>query len=340
LRRSIGWPRWPAGGLVLLYHRVTETVTDPQRLAVTPSRFADHLAVLVERGRPMPLEALVDCSQRGAAPPGAVAVTFDDGYADNLDRALPLLRQAGVPATIFIATGPLGNHQEFWWDRLEQLLLEPGRLPAQLHLPIGRRELRWDLGSSAIYTADDRARDAGWTVEDRDCPTARHRVYIDLCRGLRVLSSESREHTLEALANLGGAQPRVRDSHRPLNATDVAAWADTSQMTIGSHTDSHPSLAQLPADLQLREITAGRDALEALTGRAVETFAYPFGGPDDVSGATARLARRAGISLACTAQPGSVQPGVDPLRIPRIVVRDWSKAEFLRHWSSWTGLPA
>jgi peptidoglycan/xylan/chitin deacetylase (PgdA/CDA1 family) len=325
---------------VLLYHRITDPDTDPQRLAVTPSHFADHLAVLAERGRPMPLDDLVELAQRGAAPPGAVAVTFDDGYADNLHGAAPLLSKARVPATIFIATGPLSHHQEFWWDRLEQLLLEPGTLPAQLDLAIGQQTVRWPLGPSATYTAEDRVRHAAWTVDDRDCPTARHRVYVDLCQRLRVLPGESRDHTLDALASLGGAQPRVRDSHRPLSATEVTALADGRQVTIGSHTDSHPSLAHLPPDLQWREITAARQALQALTGQAVATFAYPFGGSADVSAATATLARRAGISIACTTEADSIRPGVDPLRIPRIVVRDWSRAEFLRHWSTWTGLPA
>jgi len=325
---------------VLRYHRIADPDTDPQRLAVTPSHFADHLAVLAERGRPMPLDDLVDLARRGAVPPGAVAVTFDDGYADNLHGAVPLLSKAGVPATVFIATGPLSRHQEFWWDRLEQLLLEPGTLPAQLDLAIDQQTVGWQLGQSATYTAQDRARHAGWTVEDRDCPTARHRVYVDLCHRLRMLPGESRDHILEALASLGGAQPRVRDSHRPLSAAEVTALADDAQVTIGSHTASHPSLAQLPPDLQWREITAARHALQALTGQAVSTFAYPFGGAADVSTTTATLARRAGISIACTTETDSVRPGVDPWRVPRVVVRDWSRTEFLRHWSSWTGLPA
>lgn len=325
---------------MLVYHRITDPATDPQRLAVSPLHFADHLAVLTERGQPMPLDDLVDQAQGGGVAPGTVAVTFDDGYADNLHGGAPLLKQARVPATVFISTGALATQQEFWWDRLEQLLLEPGHLPAQLHLPIGQQEVQWQLGPSAIYTAEERARHAAWTVEDRDCPTARHRAYLDLCQRLRVLPGESRDRTLDALASLGGAQPRVRDSHRPLSAAEVTALAEGPGMTIGSHTDSHPSLAQLPPETQLREITAGRQALQALTGRDVATFAYPFGGSADVSATTASLARRAGISIACTTEADSVRVGVDPWRVPRVVVRDWPRTEFLRHWSSWTGLPA
>jgi peptidoglycan/xylan/chitin deacetylase (PgdA/CDA1 family) len=340
LRRSLGWPLWPAGGVVLLYHRIADPATDPQRLAVSPSNFADHLAVLAERGRPLPLDELVDRARRGDVPPGAVAVTFDDGYADNLYGALPLLKQARVPATVFISTGVLRNHQEFWWDRLERLLLEPGLLPGDLRLPIGGQTMAWQLGQSAVYTEDDRERHAAWTVEERECPTGRHRAYVDLCRLLRRLPGEARDQALAALAALAGNAPGVRDGHRALVASEVATLADAQLITIGSHTESHSSLANLTSDMQLHEIAEARQQLQALTRTPVAALAYPFGGPDDVSDQTVSAARRAGVSIACTTEPGSMRPGVDPLRIPRIVVRDWSRAEFLEHWSSWTGLSA
>ena len=340
LRRSLGWPRWPAGGVVLLYHRIAEPAADPQRLAVSPSHFADHLAVLAERGRPLSLEDLVERSQRGDVPPGAVAVTFDDGYADNLHCALPLLKQARVPATVFMATSVLRNHQEFWWDRLERLLLEPGILPDDLRLPIGGQTMAWQLGRSAAYTENDRERHAAWTVERRERPTERHRAYVDLCRVLRELPGEARDQALAALAALARNATSVCDRHRALNASEVTTLAADQHIAIGSHTESHSSLANLPADMQLQEIAEARQQLQVLTGAAVAAFAYPFGGPADVSDRTVIAARHAGVSIACTTQPGSVRPGVDPWRIPRIVVRDWSRAEFLEHWSSWTGLPA
>src|SRR5689334_22252023 len=104
---------------ILLYHRVTNLETDPQLLAVTPENFAAHVEILRELTLPMRLPELV-ADVRAGKPlaRSAVAVTFDDGYADNLDHAAPLLRDRQIPATVFVATAGLNNAAEFFWDDL------------------------------------------------------------------------------------------------------------------------------------------------------------------------------------------------------------------------------
>ena len=246
-RRAIGLPRWPSGGIVLAYHRVTTVAHDPHRLAVTPAHFAEHLDVITSQGVPMTLEAMVAAAQQGALPRRAVAVTFDDGYADNLQCAAPLLARAKVPATVFISTSACENGHQFWWD------------------------------------------------------------------------------TSEPLA-----------THRPLTLTEIAELARCEGITVGSHTHSHPSLASLPLDEQRREVTTARDLLESITGSRVTSFAYPFGGAEDVSDCTETIVREAGIAIACTTEPDSVRLGVKPHRVPRVIIRDWSRSEFLEQWSSWT----
>ncbi len=112
--------RWIDGGLILLYHRIARGGPDPFRLSVSPANFAEHLQALREVARPIALRTLVDDLKRGALRGGSVAVTFDDGYSDNLHTALPLLEAAGVPATVFALAS--GRGEEFWWDRLARLL--------------------------------------------------------------------------------------------------------------------------------------------------------------------------------------------------------------------------
>ena len=98
-------------GLVLLYHRIADVDDDPLGLAVTPAHFAEQLEVL--HGRTLvPLEAIAT----NGAPRGAIAVTFDDGYADNI-----ALKDAGIPVTLFVATGHVEEQRGFWWDAVTQV---------------------------------------------------------------------------------------------------------------------------------------------------------------------------------------------------------------------------
>lgn len=123
------------GGLILLYHRIASAEADPFRLSVSPDHFGEHLRALREAGRPVRLHELVDDLKAGALRPRSVAVTFDDGYSDNLHTALPLLAGADIPATVFAVAG--GPGEEFWWDRLARLL---ARRPE--HGPRGAARLR------------------------------------------------------------------------------------------------------------------------------------------------------------------------------------------------------
>lgn len=339
LRRAIGLPAWPPGGVVLLYHRVAELASDPQCLAVSPAHFADHLAVIRHHGLPVALSDLVARSQREAVPAGAVAVTFDDGYADNLTTALPLLAAADVPATVMVSTLPLTHGREFWWDELERRLLCAGTLPQRLCVTIDGRPTEWDLTGADEWTAVDAARFSSWTVMDSSRPTPRHHVYLELCERLRSLPERTRERALGELAAQAGQTRAARPTHGALTRDELVELAADDRISIGSHTHSHPSLAGLPPEEQQQEITTARQVLESLTGRPVTSFAYPFGGSAQVSAETISLVRHAGIAVACRTDAGGVRHGCDPLRVPRIVVRNWSKAEFQKRWQSWVGRP-
>ena len=95
--------------LILLYHRIVNLPTDPQLLAVTPQHFTEHLEILGSHAYPIPLRQLVKGLKEGDIPKRGVVVTFDDGYADNLENAKPLLERFGIPATFFISAGAIGQ---------------------------------------------------------------------------------------------------------------------------------------------------------------------------------------------------------------------------------------
>jgi peptidoglycan/xylan/chitin deacetylase (PgdA/CDA1 family) len=103
----------PAAGAILLYHRVA-TGDDPLELNVSPENFAGQMEVVRSAATPVALGELRAGSRR-------VAVTFDDGYRDNLTTAEPILNAAGVPATVFVTSGPVDDGRELWWDELVRL---------------------------------------------------------------------------------------------------------------------------------------------------------------------------------------------------------------------------
>ena len=92
-----------------MYHRVAAPAVDPWGLAVHPDHFAEHMEVLRAQRTPLPMSEIVRRLEDGTLPDNAVAVTFDDGYVDNVCEARPRLDAAGVPATIFLVTGALGQ---------------------------------------------------------------------------------------------------------------------------------------------------------------------------------------------------------------------------------------
>ena len=109
--------------VILLYHRVTRLATDPWKMCVTPEHFSEHLQVL-RKYSVVRLNQLQDKLNTQSKFLGGltVAITFDDGYADNLAQAAPLLERFEVPCTFFITSGYVGSDREFWWDELERMV--------------------------------------------------------------------------------------------------------------------------------------------------------------------------------------------------------------------------
>lgn len=102
--------------IILLYHRVESAKNDPHQLCVSPKNFYEQIRFLKENFRVVPLVQLAKevCSKK--LKNKTVAITFDDGYADNLYNALPILLEHNIPATIFITAGHIGSDKPFYWD--------------------------------------------------------------------------------------------------------------------------------------------------------------------------------------------------------------------------------
>jgi peptidoglycan/xylan/chitin deacetylase (PgdA/CDA1 family) len=326
--------RWGAPAVILMYHRVTELANDPHLLAVAPEHFGQQLEAIGAIGVPLRLSELVQALQQGRVPPRAVAVTFDDGYADNLHNAKPLLARHGVPATVFVTAGQVGRQREFWWDELDRLLLQPGVLPPVLRLSVSGGMREWRLDAAETYTEQDHRRDRHWHIERREDPGPRQRLFRALFELIYALPSEQKWRVLAEVAARASVASMARPSHRTLTPEELARLAGDGLVDIGAHTMTHPVLATLPPADQRQEIRESKACLEAILGRPVVSFAYPHG--SSTPEAVASLAQ-AGYSYACGSRAEAVFQGADLFHLPRLVVRNWDGDAFARWLRWWVG---
>jgi peptidoglycan/xylan/chitin deacetylase (PgdA/CDA1 family) len=321
--------------LILLYHRINEADTDPWQLAVTPRHFAEHLQVLRRFGRPTPICSLSAGLRGEGLPRRAVLVTFDDGYADNLLQAKPLLEEYDVPATVFITTGYTGADREFWWDELDRLFLQPGALPGVLRLVLNGNKHAWWLGRASDYDEASYYGNLQWRGWYEDDPTPRHSVYRSLWQLMQPMSECERQQARTDLLAWAGASASARPTHRPLTSEEIIELARSRLIEIGCHTVTHPQLSALSAESQRDEISKSKEQLEEILGRPVTSFAYPYGRERDYTGETAALLQEAGFDCACTASAQAVDRNSDPFQLPRVQVTDMDGESFSHLLSGW-----
>lgn len=331
--RSLGSRSTPRA-LILIYHRVAGLPLDPQLLCVTPQHFAKHLELLRKSYRPMPLQQLIRALQNGNVPDRAVVITFDDGYADSLSSAKPLLQRYDVPATVFVVAGYVGQQREFWWDELERLFLRPGVLPEALCLDMNGTH-QWDMGEAAHYNQQVYEHHRQWNVEEEQDPTHRQRLYRSLCELLRPLPDEERRKLLDELLAWAGAEPTARPTHRALSPEEVIPLAEGGLVEVGAHTMTHPVLSLLPVAAQRDEIQQSKARLEEILGLPVTSFAYPYGTASDYTLETVSLVREVGFACACANFADIVRPSTDHFQLPRVLVRNWDGDELDRRLEGW-----
>jgi len=282
--------------IVILYHRVTTLPSDPEMLAVAPDNFRAQMRYLKET---IPVVRFEDDWRETVRP--AVAITFDDGYADNVLEALPILEEVGLPATFFITTGTIGTTREFWWHEMEHLILETHTVPASFTLSDGRFGRTWPVS----------------TVRDRQ------EFYNGMVRLMNQVDAVCRDGWLMQLRRWAGVQPVTADIHRAMTIDELRLLASNSRVTVGAHTETHTRLSALSRDAQREEIVASKRQLETWLGREVPVFSYPFGRRCEYTKESRALCREAGFIKAAANFPGQVHRWTDPLQIPRHLVRNW-----------------
>jgi peptidoglycan/xylan/chitin deacetylase (PgdA/CDA1 family) len=288
-----------ARGVVLRYHAITET-TEPvvyaaPDICLDVAAFRTQMAFVRRAYTVVPLDALVDAIVGGTRLPArALAITFDDGYADNRRLAFPVLRALGLPATVYVATGAVEDRAPFWVSAVRAIAL--GTRDAALALPDG--------STLAL-----------------EGPATREAAAKALTRALVPLAATERAAWLDAAAVRAGV-----DVARTLAGT-MLDWAGIRELasagwTIGAHTITHSNVALLDAHAAEAEIAGSRDALADAIGAPVRHFCYPnSGGQHTYFGpAVTAVLRKTGFRSATTSRPGALRPGADPFLLPRLGV--------------------
>ena len=210
--------------------------------------------------------------------------TFDDGYRDNRDFALPVMREFDAPFTVYVANDFAEGTGRLWWVALEMVIARTD----SIELEIDGTTLRLDASTGdARQAAFDRLHD--W---------------------IRALPDEQAvRHVMSTLCARYGVDENAISRDLCMSWDELKSFADDPLVTIGAHTISHCNLARQGEDAALHEMATSRSRIEAELGREVNHFAYPYG---DRMAATPRefaLARAAGFKTAVTTRPGMIFPG-------------------------------
>ena len=312
----------PNRPIILMYHRVGHATPDPWQLSVTPTHFQDQLEWLAKTRIVLPMRAFIDRHVAGTLPPTATAITFDDGYADNLIEAQPILKHAGLTATLFVVSNAIGRPQSFWWDTLARgILATSSDCDSSFAIAGEVVPIKWRRDQLA-------AKD--WRY---DMPPSgpRETAYMAIWRRMQRISEHQRQSALLSLRHILGDENGKSD--RAMDSTELEQLAAAGVFAIGGHSATHPALTALSSvdlEYELRESFA---FCCSITKGEPVGFAYPYG---DVSGPVRAAVIDAGFAWACSTHRSAVRPDDDRYAMPRMCIGNWPAPELARHIVSLT----
>lgn len=300
--------------LTLFYHRINVFANDYQQLCVSPQNFKEQLQYLKDNYLLVRFEE--DWNQLNS---DAVAITFDDGYLDNLQFALPILEEMQVPATIFVSTGTMNQAKELWWDELEYLLLNDNYTSSYFQLEDSEFGYRWDTST--------------WAYRE-NCYRSIHHLMKNF------VNPNKREEWMEQLWHWRGLERKARKENLTVSEDECRILARSKMISIGAHTVNHPSLAVLNRADQEKEIASSIDRLSDILGEQIILFSYPFGSYGaNYNEDSIEICKCCGIKKAASTDSLLWDSSVNPYTIPRKVIRNWDAEEFQKKLQEyWEGV--
>ena len=266
-------------GLCLNYHRVTEKIVDKNDfcpnidICVTKDNFRKQIEAVSKTFTPVDISTTIEGLESNTLNNRSVVVSFDDGFKDNLELALPILEEFNVPAVIYITTGIIDQECNLWWYALEEHLSNNHKI-----------HFSWD-GKDYMLDA--------MTPEQK---RATYKQLVEIFRGLHIFRQN--DLLLELKAE---PAPQIDEA---LSWDEVIELDKHPLITIGAHTRSHPVLSSLPDNDAKAEIIQSKLILEDRLGHPVEHFAYTFGDPKACGKREREFTRDAGFKSGVTTTSG------------------------------------
>jgi peptidoglycan/xylan/chitin deacetylase (PgdA/CDA1 family) len=291
----------------LLYHRVTDLKNDPRSLAVSPDNFYRQIEHLKAKYNLLDVEEFEHMLiHRKKFSKNSVLLTFDDGYADNYNEALPILESLNAQAVFFISTVNIDTKREFWWDEIERIFLSRSDLPECFEMEVGHKLYKFDTAyAGGQQEAHDKIRNV-----------------------LTYTKANVQQRVVETLINWAGIPGEGRETHMSLTSEKIKKMDASKCAVVGAHAHSHTRLSLYDYDEQYDDIKTSKDIIESITGRKVRYFSYPLGGKGDYNSDTIDICREVGFDIAFSNIHSQVHRWTDRYQVPRMLVRDWDIDQF------------
>jgi peptidoglycan/xylan/chitin deacetylase (PgdA/CDA1 family) len=282
---------------VITYHRILAKPDPLLESEPDVATFRWQMEVLARCFNVLPLSQALKMLDAGRLPPRAVCVTFDDGYRSVHDLALPVLKEFGLSATVFVTSGFLDGGT-MWNDRI---------ITAVQSLKADQFDMSdFGLGILPLRSMDDRKATAARLTEFA-----------------KYLPPGERSTLVEHLEALVGSPARGL-----MLTPEMVVNLDRSGVEIGAHTVTHPILTSLDGNSARAEIVGSKEYLEALLGKTVPLFAYPNGKVGvDYDASHINILRENGFAAAFTTAIGAITRNQDRFQLPRS--RPWDRTPFL-----------
>ena len=302
-------------GVVFMMHSVREggfasargsgAFAPNDKWAISPSQLRLVVATASSHGfEAVSLDDAVERLNRPSNKPFFV-LTFDDGYRDNYDVALPICHELGVPMTVYVTTGFISRSDVAWWHALEEMIA-------------ANAEIEFELAGQA-FNAQCKS------------PADKRRAFSSAAELWRVASASSRRESLRRLADAGHGPSIAAAQELFLSEEQLVALSQERDASIGAHSMSHASLSSSSTDELGREVQGCAEDLEALTGQRPRHFAFPFGSGADAKAREFDAARAAGFASAVTTRHGVLGHAAPSLHsLPRVPVFPNDSAASLR----------